>query len=872
MIKVGCKYKLLDIEITEPLSSARLSGHMCGIAVLVRYEGRPIHFSLKVLPTRRKPTEQELNVLISRESGLRILKAKIAEELKTPVTCTRLPSVTVAVCTKDRTDRLARCLKSVLALEANVFGIPVRMEIRVIDNAPSTQDTNRLVSSLRSVGYSVEPRPGLDFARNRALREARGDLLAFIDDDVVVDRGWLRGLMEAWMAHPAAAAFTGQVLPLELATKAQILFERRGGFRRGFNPICYDHKFDGHYVYPLNAGIFGTGANMAFQTHILRKLNGFDEALDTGRPLPAAGDHDIFYRIIRAGYSIVYEPCFLVFHEHRREVKALLRQYWSWGQGVMTFVDKVRRTDPFQRKKRRYLIRCWFGEHISELIKSLLRKAPVPCYMVLAEMAGGLVALFGGYERSVRRIERIRKQFPSELKAESSKLKATETLQSETSRQRPDALSSRFKPWEILNLDLSQGISPFSRTKTEGIFVVFWWRTIPLGHHWIAAGPLPIPAAQLKQLALTAITATVASHVLGTPIEATALDRSIKAHRLNPTLLPSLDGPLQWLNAHISLPEDDAPRSTVSVVVCTRDRPEQLKRCLDSLQRTSKKPNEIIVVDNAPQSEVTHRIVSQFPDMQYIREPRPGLDIARNIGIENASGELVAFTDDDAIVHADWVEKICQGFKDPQVMAVTGLVLPPELETEAQYLFETHWGFGRGYIPKTFGRRFFDKMKSHGVPTWEIGAGANMAFRREVFAQVGLFDERLDVGAAGCSGDSEMWYRILAQGWACRYEPCAVVYHFHRRDMVALERQLYHYMRGHVTALLIQFEKHRHWGNLRRLAFSLPWYYGGLLRKKRLCTLSGRERTLRAEVSGALSGIKYYFLNRHLKARRFQAF
>jgi hypothetical protein len=73
-------------------------------------------------------------------------------------------------------------------------------------------------------------------------------------------------------------------------------------------------------------------------------------------------------------------------------------------------------------------------------------------------------------------------------------------------------------------------------------------------------------------------------------------------------------------------------------------------------------------------------------------------------------------------------------------------------------------------------------------------------------------------------------------------------------------------MRGHVTALLIQFEKHRHRGNLRRLGVSLPWYYGGLIRKKHLCTISGRERTLSAEVSGAFSGIKYYFLNRHLKA------
>jgi glycosyltransferase involved in cell wall biosynthesis len=134
------------------------------------------------------------------------------------------------------------------------------------------------------------------------------------------------------------------------------------------------------------------------------------------------------------------------------------------------------------------------------------------------------------------------------------------------------------------------------------------------------------------------------------------------------------------------------------VVVCTRERPEQLKRCLGSFQRLSRRPKEILVVDNAPRYEATRRVVAEFSDIRYIREPRAGLDVARNRGICHTSGEIVAFTDDDAIVHRDWIARIRQGFKDPDVMAVTGLVLPAELEAEAQFLFETHWGFGRGYL------------------------------------------------------------------------------------------------------------------------------------------------------------------------------
>ena len=145
-----------------------------------------------------------------------------------------------------------------------------------------------------------------------------------------------------------------------------------------------------------------------------------------------------------------------------------------------------------------------------------------------------------------------------------------------------------------------------------------------------------------------------------------------------------------------------------------------------------------------------------------------------------------------------------------------------------------------------------------GVPAWEIGAGASMAVRRSALIDVGGFDERLDAGAAGCSGDSEMWYRILAAGRVCRYEPAAVSYHWHRQEMPELERQIFHYMRGHATALLIQFEHHHHWGNLRRLLCSLPAYYAGKSVRHVLGSDRRRTQTLAHEIRGWLAGIRYY--------------
>ena len=146
---------------------------------------------------------------------------------------------------------------------------------------------------------------------------------------------------------------------------------------------------------------------------------------------------------------------------------------------------------------------------------------------------------------------------------------------------------------------------------------------------------------------------------------------------------------------------------------------------------------------------------------------------------------------------------------------------------------------------------------------WNVGAGANMAFRREVFDQVGYFDVRLDVGAAGCSGDSELWYRLLASGLTCRYEPKAVACHYHRREMTGLKKQLYYYMRGHTTALLIQFAKHKHWGNLLRLFILLPLYYVKLIARGILGGFHGRYRFIPAEWAGCVSGLFFFLRNMH---------
>ena len=309
------------------------------------------------------------------------------------------------------------------------------------------------------------------------------------------------------------------------------------------------------------------------------------------------------------------------------------------------------------------------------------------------------------------------------------------------------------------------------------------------------------------------------------------------------------------------LPPPDPPTPPValpcSLVICTRDRPDDLARCLASLGAQSRPPDEVIVVDNAPQDDRTRRAV-QAAGATYVRENRPGLDIARNAGARAARHAIIAYTDDDTVLHPRWLERLLAAFDAPGIMAVTGLVLPAELDTEAQQVFEQCWGFGRGYHRLDFGPEFYASTRAQGCPAWRVGAGASMAFRREAFEHVGYFDERLDAGAAGCSGDSEFWHRLLAAGWRCRYEPSSVAFHHHRRGTDALARQIRAYARGHAAALLVQHERTREPGNLRRLCLTLPGHYAYRLCKRLLRGRTPDTRFLGEEIRGTLGGVLYY--------------
>lgn len=409
-----------------------------------------------------------------------------------------------------------------------------------------------------------------------------------------------------------------------------------------------------------------------------------------------------------------------------------------------------------------------------------------------------------------------------------------------------------FKPYHIHHLSF-EGIEKVSLPEGNH-YLVLWSGKTPLGHYWLEAeGPVSLGDYREELGA-------VVRPALGQ--ESYKLQAATDKWREQGQLAGKEDG-ISGGGTGAGAGEAGGGNRNggLSVVICTRNRPGDIERCLNNLMRSSDTDFELIVVDNAPDDDRAERVVRQFPTVRYVREGRKGLDIARNTGARAASGAIIAYTDDDVIVSGDWTGRLKDCFADPLVMAVTGLVIPAQIRTKAQYIFERYWSFNKGYLEKNFDHRYFLDHLPWGVPAWDIGAGANMAFRREAFELAGWFDERLDVGASGCSGDSEFWYRILAEGWNCHYFPQLVVYHHHRETEDELRSQLFHYMRGHVSACLVQYERYGHRGNLWRIRRGLPQYYlkrigRWILQRDRAARENSRY--LLTEIRGCLSGWRFY--------------
>ena len=353
----------------------------------------------------------ELAPLIARRFSSAIVTHLAADRLdgaadavpaRIPVTCPRhtqapLPSLTAVVCTRNGAGRLAECLDALAALSYTGT-----LDLLVVDNAPADDSTRRLVDRYPSIRYVVEPLPGLDRARNRAILEARGDIVAFTDDDVSVDDGWAAAIGRLFASDATIEAVTGLVVPDEIDVESQQLFERYGGFGRGFRREYF--RMDtaaGERAGRRHAGAgrFGTGANMAFRRSVFDRIGLFDPALDVGTPTNGGGDLEMFFRVIKEGGTLVYEPSAVVRHRHRRTYAALRTQIENNGIGFYSYLVRTAGAYPDERAAVVRFGAWWLWYwNIRRYAMSFLNPSAFPRDLIRAELLGS----FSGLRRYAR--------------------------------------------------------------------------------------------------------------------------------------------------------------------------------------------------------------------------------------------------------------------------------------------------------------------------------------------------------------------------------------------------------------------------------------------------------------------------------------
>ena len=220
-----------------------------------------------------------------------------------------------------------------------------------------------------------------------------------------------------------------------------------------------------------------------------------------------------------------------------------------------------------------------------------------------------------------------------------------------------------------------------------------------------------------------------------------------------------------------SVPADQVPPTidttlTVSIAICTCNRPSDLRNCLEAIGRLDPGPSEVLVIDNTVGDDATKGAALQFGS-RYIVEAAPGLSRARNRGLRESNSEFVAFVDDDAIPDVQWLARLVEPFANPDVAVVTGEtydarspLLSSSLEKPTRFLGKKD-------------RLWFEIANFGG-----LGYGTNMALRKSACTEPQVFDERLGRGTPlWTAEESHAFAKLVARGYYAAHVPAAIVIH-----------------------------------------------------------------------------------------------
>lgn len=290
--------------------------------------------------------------------------------------------VTVAVCTRNRPDDLARCLSSLRALD------PAPAAIVVADQSDdASAATGRAISGAAGAAWFAPARRGLGASRQAVLERVTTPVVAFTDDDCVVRPAWAAAFGDAFDRHPRAGAASGPMRP-----------DPSLPLPEGIPSWVTDWGGENEVVFsgPTEPSLIGGGLNMAFRVDALRRAGGFDPMLGAGGPLRGGEDADAFHRILVSGGDVVFVPAAIVSHHPPRDARAHDRNEIDYAWGLAAWVE--RRKTLGDRVPERF-----WNDALRRCLSTLVRHAPADGFARSWRRVRVARALFSG-RRDARRL------------------------------------------------------------------------------------------------------------------------------------------------------------------------------------------------------------------------------------------------------------------------------------------------------------------------------------------------------------------------------------------------------------------------------------------------------------------------------------
>lgn len=257
----------------------------------------------------------------------------------------------------------------------------------------------------------------------------------------------------------------------------------------------------------------------------------------------------------------------------------------------------------------------------------------------------------------------------------------------------------------------------------------------------------------------------------------------------------------------------DKSSTPASFIICTKDRTDQLSRCLSSVVHQLLPHDEIIVIDNS--ATCSGREISNAFGVRWVNEMRVGSSWARNRGYCEAKHDIVIYIDDDCIADVVWAHELRAPFADSEIGIVTGSVLAYRPDLAIPHLIDEEYSLHRGWKVKRYVASTGTKWTPFDI--WRVGVGASMAWRKSLLQKINGFDPALGVGTpAGSSEDIDAFRRALLSNATILYQPSALVWHDHPKQLQELKKMILRYsMSLGAHAAKMAFEEKR----LRGIAF-----------------------------------------------------